>query len=63
MRQKSLLFGHAIMAPEIAPIRHRYPQIINFPAKTVNHVWHVSRIYRQTKPILREPLERFCMAA
>jgi len=37
VRQKALLFGHAIMATEITPVGDRNPQIVYFASETVYH--------------------------
>ena len=42
MRQKTLLFGHAIMAAEVAPVGDRYPQIVDLSSETINHECDVS---------------------
>ena len=40
--QKLLLLGHAIVAAKIAPVGHRYSQIIYCPSETIAHKPHLS---------------------
>ena len=50
MRQKRLVFGHAIMAAEITPVGDRYPQIVNFASKAVDHTYRLGGNLGPTKP-------------
>ncbi|MNF90227.1 hypothetical protein D3C84_727840 [compost metagenome] len=45
-RQEGHVFRHAIHTTKITPVRHRHPQIIDLPPKTILHhsVHHISRL-------------------